>query len=509
MRAAVPTFVRRLWPLALALVLSLAAAMATVVHDRRALLAELAAEGAALHRLASQRADQHDAHLTALSAVATAGDSPRPDLFLEVATTVVRFYSRIDAIDLVALDGGPTATTRPRADAGVEAAVRAAARASTGALVFLPAPGAAGHYLLVKRSPNSDAARYGLSLQIDGAALIGSDQPFWQRPGVARWLSLPDGTILAGQAAPAPDFEKVLGSASQPFLLRAALPGGPLGGGSAMRAAVAALAVGAVCAVALAVLRQARGRRRAERQAALSAQEARLAHAARVNALGEMASGMAHELTQPLTAILSLAQAGRRLLRAGDAARLLPVLDDTVMQARRASDILDRLRRWTQPAPPVARATPLADAVRNVEALLALEAARAGISLRSDLPAEALPVRADPVELEQVIFNLVRNALDALGGAGAGERRVTVTARPAGTHAIMTVADTGPGIPPDIRDRIFAPFVTGRPGGTGLGLALCQRLVERMGGEIAPLPSDAGAVFEVRLPLAGEVGAAA
>ncbi len=218
---------------------------------------------------------------------------------------------------------------------------------------------------------------------------------------------------------------------------------------------------------------------------------------------------MAHELTQPLTAILSLAQAGRRLLRAGDAARLLPVLDDTVMQARRASDILDRLRRWTQPAPPVARATPLADAVRNVEALLALEAARAGISLRSDLPAEALPVRADPVELEQVIFNLVRNALDALGGAGAGERRVTVTARPAGTHAIMTVADTGPGIPPDIRDRIFAPFVTGRPGGTGLGLALCQRLVERMGGEIAPLPSDAGAVFEVRLPLAGEVGAAA
>lgn len=500
---------RRLWPLGLWLVLALVAAAATVVRDHRALLAELASEGAALHRLASQRADQHDAHLTALSAVATAGDSPRPDLFLEVATTVVRFYPRIVAIDLVPLDGGPTATTRPRADAAVEAAVRGAARASTGALALLPAPGAAGHYLLVKRSPNSDAARYGLSLEIDGAALIGTDEPFWQRPGVARWLALPDGTVLAGQAAPEPDYEKTLGSASQPLQLRAALPGGPLGGGLGLRAVAAATAVSAAYAVALAVLRQARGRRRAERQAALSAQEARLAHAARVNALGEMASGMAHELTQPLTAILSQAQAGRRLLQAGDAARLLPVLDDTVAQARRASDILDRLRRWTQPAPPVARTTPLEDAVRNVEALLAPEAARAGIALRTDLPARTLPVRADPVELEQVIFNLVRNALDALGGAGAGDRCVTVAARPDEDRAVLTVADTGPGIPPDIRDRLFAPFVTGRPGGTGLGLALCQRLVERVGGEIALLPSGAGAVFEVRLPLAGQEGASA
>lgn len=495
------------WLFGLCFGLALAAAAGMAAHDRRALLAELTTESAALHRLTSQRADQHDAHLTALSAVATAGDNLRPDLFLDVAATIMRFYPRIAAIDLVALDGRAAVSTRSGTDAAVEAAVRAAARSSTGALVLVPAPGRVGHYLLVKRSPNSDAARYGLALEIDAAAMAEPDQPFWQRPDVAQGLSLPDGTLLAGQVVPAPDYARPLSSSSQPLMLRSALSGGLLGGVSALRAVAAAMVVTVAFAAMLAVWRQVRVRRQAERRAALSAQEARLAHASRVNALGEMASGMAHELTQPLTAILSQAQAGRRLLQAGDTARLHAVLDDTVAQARRASGILDRLRRWTQPAPPVVRRVLLEDTVRNVETLLASEAASAGISLRTALPERALPVRADPVELEQVIFNLVRNAFDALGAVGKNaqaERRVTVTARAAEGDVRVTVADTGPGVPPDICGNLFAPFVTGRPGGTGLGLALCQRLVERMGGEIALLPSDGGAVFELRLPLADE-----
>ena len=103
----------------------------------------------------------------------------------------------------------------------------------------------------------------------------------------------------------------------------------------------------------------------AENRAKLSAQETRLAHASRVNAMGEMASGMAHELAQPLTAILSQAQAGRRLARRGDTDRLADVLDDTVSQAQRASDILDRLRRWSKPNRAPIKSCALNDAVRE------------------------------------------------------------------------------------------------------------------------------------------------
>ncbi|WP_347309610.1 sensor histidine kinase [Defluviimonas sp. SAOS-178_SWC] len=479
-------------------------AVASALLEQRRLSGELLSEASALHRLASQRADQHDAHLTALSAVAVAENSARPDLFLDVASTITRFYPRIAAIDLVPLNAPRSyVTTRVALPDGTSDVIRDAVAESDGQLVLRAAPGTPGHYLVVKRSPNTDNPRYGLALEVDAAALLATESAFWSRPSVSLALSLPDGTMLA-QSGPvaAPLFERMLGSASQPLRFQAGitpkladlLPAGRLAG-------ILVLATLLYTATMLG-LRQMVRARRAEREALLSAQEARLAHASRVNALGEMASGIAHELTQPLAAILSQAQAGGHLARRGDADALTPVLNAIVEQARRASAILERLRNWTRP-PTGARTTCAADAaVRNVEALLRAEAARSGITLVADLGPEALPVRADQVELEQILFNLVRNAMEAVA---VGDRRlVTIRARRENGRAVIDVADTGPGVPPDLRTRLFEPFVTGKPGGTGLGLALCQRLAERMQGDLALLADGPDTVFRLRLPLAGQ-----
>lgn len=165
--------------------------LAGALTQRQALLAELQSEATILHRQASQRADQHDAHLTSLSALAVAGAEERPDLFLDVAATIQRFYPRIEAIDLVPLDGeGIALSTRPTGTGALAGAIRAAARQSTGQPVLLPLPAPEGRYLIVKRSPNSDAARHGLAMQIDMHALLLSDSPFWKRPSVSQAIHL-------------------------------------------------------------------------------------------------------------------------------------------------------------------------------------------------------------------------------------------------------------------------------------------------------------------------------
>lgn len=175
------------------LLLVLLTAMGILQH--RALTAELAQETAVLHRLASQRADQHDAHLTALSAIAVASDDPDQRLFLEVAASITRFYPRISAITLVPLQGDGAAVGTAL-DPALGAQIRAATLASDGEIALLPDPARTGHYIMVKRSPNSSTARHGLILSIDAARLLDEAGPFWTRPGLGLALSLPDGTPL-------------------------------------------------------------------------------------------------------------------------------------------------------------------------------------------------------------------------------------------------------------------------------------------------------------------------
>lgn len=427
------------WVVVMATVLLLSA-----VVERSRLSSEFTNEATILHRLLSQRADQHDAHLTALSALASADGGNRPDLFLQVAATISQFYPRIVAIDLVSLsDPADVLTTRRGLGDEQIALMRVTALRSAGRLELRSPPWVSGRYLLVKRSPNTDNARFALAIEVDGIALMDISSDYWTRPSLGWSLLLPDGAPVAGIGPiPEPDFEKLLGSQSQPLVLQAdfaprltdLLPVGRV-------VVLTALATLGYMGLVLGLGQYARARQ-AERQAYLSAQEARLAHASRVNALGEMASGIAHELTQPLTAILSQAQAGRHLSRRGDVQALEPALQGIANQAKRASAILERLRNWTVPA----------------------------------------------------------QEADQMGEVGAALDEVAVTVDRRGEHVLVDVADSGPGVADELRDRLFEPFVTGKPGGTGLGLALCQRLAERMGGEVL-LVTAHPTLFRLRLPV--------
>lgn len=132
-----------------------------------------------------------------------------------------------------------------------------------------------------------------------------------------------------------------------------------------------------------------------------------------------------------------------------------------------------------------------------MRALLASQAVSCNAGLTFNMPAAAVPVRADPVEMEQVVFNLVRNGLDAVAAQDAGQ--VIVTLRQTASEIILDVSDNGPGVAPELRDRLFTPFTTSRPDGTGLGLALSQRLIERANGDIFLVDEGPGATFRIIL----------
>lgn len=485
-------------------VLLLLAIGAMALWQQRSLAQELERESGALNRLLSQRAGQHDAHLTALSAIASASAEPERELFLEVASTITHFYPRIDDVQLVPLDAqAPVIGTGPLAP-DLADRIRAAARASTGDIALMPYPGRAHHYLMIKRSPNTPAARYGLALGINAEKLVDEAGAFWHRPGVVLALAMPDGRPLAGQSHPSGVVRsgRVIDSASQPLILETGLN---VGWADRLPPASTALLLALVSLLYWAALGAWRQRARARvvaEQARINALESRLAHASRVNALGEMASGLTHELTQPLTAILAQAQAGRRLAASGQGAALESVLDGMIAQARRASAILDRFRDWSRPRPPSNAAFDLRETVRNVQALLAPKAASSGVRIEFSVPGDPVLVRADPVEMEQAAFNLVRNAIETV--EGRADARIAVDLRPQGGRAVLDVADNGPGVAPDIRADLFTPFATTREGGMGLGLALSRRLVERIDGDLDLVDGpNPGATFRMAIPLAG------
>jgi signal transduction histidine kinase len=481
------------WCCVFALTLSVLALL-----ERQELVREFTNKSATLHRLASQRADQHDAHLTSLSAIFIAGGSERKDLILDVATTISRFYPRIVSVNVIPFDPDEAAIgSRSSFDHITNSLIRELSGQSKGALQIHPMPTKQSNYLLIKRVPNTDAAKHSLALVIDAKALIASEDPFWTKPSVSIELQTPDNDPLTGSLVRGSvEFTKPLGSASQPLVFETYLTIRTRDLLSPEIVVSTIVILTAVFLMMLIGLSQRSRTTEAETRAKLSARETRLAHASRVNAMGEMASGMAHELAQPLTAILSQAQAGRHLVQRSDLVQLRGVIDDTVSQAQRASDILERLRRWSKPNRAPLKACSLNDAVQSVDHLLALEVKTVGASTNLELSSEPISIDADPVELEQIVFNLVRNALDASECPKITIRTVLIDGR-----AALEVIDDGPGVPNELKQRIFEPFVTGKANGTGLGLALCQRLAEEMDGELELLPDTRLTTFRLSLPL--------
>ena len=233
----------------------------------------------------------------------------------------------------------------------------------------------------------------------------------------------------------------------------------------------------------------------------------RLGQVGRLNALGELAAGMAHELNQPLTAVLANTQAATRLLNEEppELGTARDAMAQAAQQARRASDVVGRLRRAVEmpgtgqgPQPVV-----LQEAVRNALYLLEPEFGRAGVEPQVAGPTRPLAVLADPVALEQIVHNLLMNALQALEQLPPAERQLTLSITADPQHGRLTVQDSGPGIPPEVLPRIFEPFFSTRHGGLGLGLNLCESLASGMGGTLeASNVAPHGAALRLSLPLA-------
>ena len=248
---------------------------------------------------------------------------------------------------------------------------------------------------------------------------------------------------------------------------------------------------------------------RKEAEAALRASEEQIrllqnefAHVTRVSDLGEMAAAIAHEINQPLTAIVNYLNTGLFLAAEGDG-EAKQMMRDASAQALRAGDIVRRLREFVGKGNGVRTVERADRLVDSAMALALIDARSSGIAVDRKLGAGDAEVEIDAVQIQQVLVNLLRNGVDALGGApNKIRRRLTVStcAKADGTVEFI-VADNGPGIAPQLAGRLFDPFITTKPKGMGMGLSVCRRLIESHGGTIdAESEAGAGATFTVRLP---------
>jgi two-component system sensor kinase FixL len=234
--------------------------------------------------------------------------------------------------------------------------------------------------------------------------------------------------------------------------------------------------------------------------------EAELAHVSRVSLAGEMAAGLAHELSQPLTAITAFARGCLRLLAAPapDPALLHEGVTEVVQQAERAGDVLDRLREFVRGGENLRALTVVAPLIDAALSLVHMEAMQQEIEIEARIDPGLPPIVADRVQIEQVLLNLLRNAMDAMETASAERRLIVIEARRKGTRAIeISVADSGPGVAAEVTDTIFEPFVTTKPDGMGMGLSISRSIIESHGGSLRMARGvRCGGIFSFDLPSA-------
>ena len=244
----------------------------------------------------------------------------------------------------------------------------------------------------------------------------------------------------------------------------------------------------------------------AKKEAELQAQRHRneLAHVSRVSMMGQLASALAHELNQPLGAILRNAEAAELFLQASppDLQEVQAILADIRKDDQRAGDVIDRMRallvrrefQWSD--------LDLNALVEDVATLLRTDAEARRVKVTLELARPAPPVRGDRVQLQQVLLNLILNAMDATSGCEAGKRFVAVRVGPVAERAEIAVSDTGSSIPEENLNRLFEPFFTTKPNGMGLGLAISHTIIEAHGGRLwAENNPEAGATFRFTLPM--------
>ena len=231
-----------------------------------------------------------------------------------------------------------------------------------------------------------------------------------------------------------------------------------------------------------------------------------LMRVARANIVGEMGSALAHELTQPLSAIVGFVEASAALLDQGGGEvpeKVREHMEQAVVQSLRAGDVVRLLREFTARGETERSVNDINVVVEETFRLATLGTAADGIDVKLDLAADLPPALIDQVQIQQVVLNLVRNSIDALSDSEvpaitletvAGRERVEVVVR-----------DNGPGISPDVRERVFEPFVSTKPDGIGIGLSICRTIIEAHGGRIeVEAGTECGAAFRFSVPVFDE-----
>ncbi|SDP20178.1 multi-sensor signal transduction histidine kinase [Filomicrobium insigne] len=228
-----------------------------------------------------------------------------------------------------------------------------------------------------------------------------------------------------------------------------------------------------------------------------------LARLARLNELGEMASTLAHELNQPLSAIANYVQGCIRLLRnmkGPEASRVQDALEETVRQSLRAGQIIRHLREFVTRGETEKQPEQIHKLVEEAGALALVGSREMGVRTVFEFDSGSKLVMADRVQIQQVLINLMRNAMEAMRESERRELLVRISSEDIG-KIMIEVADTGPGVSPEIGARLFKPFTTSKPGGMGVGLSISKRIVEAHGGELSMYRnSEGGATFRLVLP---------
>jgi len=245
-------------------------------------------------------------------------------------------------------------------------------------------------------------------------------------------------------------------------------------------------------------------RKRAEEERGrLRELETELAHINRISMMGELAASIAHEVNQPLSGVVSNGAACLRWLAAN-----VPNLDEAreaarriVRDGKRAGEVIARVRALTRRAPTPRERLDLSETIQDVLVLVADRAKRDDVSIRTDFADDVLPVSGDGVQLQQVVLNLVLNAIEAMSTVSERPRELLVRTRSIGDQVQVTVEDSGPGLDPNGMEKMFDPFYTTKASGMGMGLSICRSIVQSHGGRLWATAKDGpGTIFHVTLP---------
>lgn len=473
--------------------------LALAAFEYRSGVQELSDKASATETLLAERLAQHDAHLSALGAVVRMSPAEPSPSIQGLSENILTRYPRIVDIATFRLDAGAARMVRYGQAGGAEAKDmrlldELPKLSNVGDIAARAVVGEHAYDLFKLVEPGRI-----LRLRIDANALLDGDktpQDYSTKLTLNNeTLALHGATQSAILAATA---SIIMTSHTQPLEMEIRRKFG-VGELVPLRLAIPLIAgLAAITWLAVSYQETQAERRRQEKRAALLKQEATLAHAGRVNALGEMASGIAHELAQPVAAMLSQSQAARRALNMGRQDILEKALDANIREAKRAGDILGRMRAYISGAPADIRMVPLSEAIAEAMRLIEGDIKARGVAVDMIVPLGLPAVPIDVVSFQQVIHNLVRNAADAV--AGCSSPLITLEARRERDGVAILVADNGPGIETGSLHRIFEPFFTTKADGMGLGLPLSSRLIERMDGSLEA-HNDNGATFIIRLPL--------